>query len=83
METQNLDRIHFVTRHFNDLQGLRHWVPLGLLTLSGGIAISFANRPVTLLATVLFAGSIFLRAGARRYYSNTFGEVERQPVDPM
>ena len=36
MESQELDRIRFVTRHFNDLQGLRYLVPMGLLTLSVG-----------------------------------------------
>ncbi len=40
--TRKLDRIRFVTWHFNDLQGLRYWVPLGLITLSlgGGRSIS-------------------------------------------
>jgi hypothetical protein len=83
METPNLDRIRFVTRHFQDLQGLRHWAPLGLITLSLGLATGFASRPMSLLASLLFAGSLFLRAGAGRYYRNYFGKVERQAIDPL
>jgi len=80
MET--LDRIRFVTRHFNDLQGLRYAVPLGLITLSGGGTTWFANRPVMLLRGLLVLGAFVLMLGARRYYRRTFGEVERQPVRP-
>ncbi|MFL6195278.1 MAG: hypothetical protein ACJ75H_13970 [Thermoanaerobaculia bacterium] len=73
METRDLDRIRFVTRHFNDLQGLRHWVPLGLITLGlGGVPF----RPV------LFAAAVLLVLGARRYYRKTLGEVEPQPAFP-
>ena len=36
MKTPDLDRIRFITRHFNDLQGLRYWVPLGLVILGLG-----------------------------------------------
>lgn len=75
MENQDLERIRFVTQHFNDLQGLRIWVPLGLMTLGWG-------GPM-LLRAVLFPGAFFLMFGAERYYRNTFGEVERQPVDPV
>ena len=49
MESQNLDRIRFVTRHFNDLQGLRYLVPIGLITLSVGGTIHFASWPLLLL----------------------------------
>ena len=73
MENRDLDRVRFVTRHFNDLQGLRYWVPLGLITLGWG--------GPTLLRVVLFLGAFLLLLGARRYYRNTFGEVEPQPVD--
>ena len=34
METPDLERIRFITRHFNDLQGLRYGVPLGLILLA-------------------------------------------------
>ena len=82
METGKLDRIRFVTRHFNDLQGLRYWVPLGLLTLSVGGTTYFANRPFVLLRFVFFLGAVLLAFGARRYYRHAFGEVEPQPIYP-
>jgi hypothetical protein len=74
METRDLDRIRFITRHFNDLQGLRYGVPLGLITLSLG--------GTTLLRTASFLGAFLLLLGAKRYYRNTFGEVERPQVEP-
>lgn len=80
--TRELDRIHFVTRHFNDLQGLRYWVPLGLITLSVGGTTYFSSPWMTLLRALLFSGACLLVFGARRYYRNTFGEVEPQPVVP-
>jgi hypothetical protein len=74
MEPRELDRIRFVTRHFNDLQGLRSAVPLGLIACGlGGPA---------LLRAVLFAAAFLLMLGARRYYRSAFGEVEPQPADP-
>jgi hypothetical protein len=73
METRELERIHFTTRHFNDLQGLRYDVPLGLITLGLG-------GPM-LLRAGFFLGALLLIVGARRYYRNTFGAVERQQVD--
>lgn len=75
METRDLERIRFVTQHFNDLQGLRYWVPLGLITLGWG-------GPM-LLRAVLVPGAFLLMLGAKRYYRNTYGEVERQPADPV
>lgn len=75
MTTQDRNRIRFFTRHFNDLQGLRYWTPLGLVALSG--AACFANPA---LAFLLFLGAFFLMLGARRYYRATLGEVEREPV---
>ena len=82
METRDLDRIRFVTRHFNDLQGLRYWVPLGLITLSAGGTPYFDNRRFVILRAALFVGAFLLMLIARRYYRNTFGEVERPPVLP-
>jgi hypothetical protein len=73
MTTRDRDRIRFFTRHFNDLQGLRYWAPLGMVALGG--AACFAN-PV--LAFLLFIGAFFLMLGARRYYRATLGEVERE-----
>src|SRR5262245_19933494 len=74
MDARDLDRIRFVTRHFNDLQGLRLAVPLGLITLSWG-----SSPP---LRVVLLLGALLLLLGAKRYYSDAFGEVEQPPVDP-
>ncbi|HKI03399.1 MAG TPA: hypothetical protein VKK31_15575 [Thermoanaerobaculia bacterium] len=72
METRELERIRFVTRHFNDLQGLRYEVPLGLIALGLGGA--------TLLRAALFLGAFLLLLGARRHYRNSFGEVEEGPA---
>src|SRR5262249_41458510 len=82
MRTQALDRIRFVTRHFNDLQGLRYWVPLGLVTLSIGGTTYVRHPQVVILRAVLFVGAFAMALGARRYYSHTFGEVEPQEVSP-
>src|SRR5436305_7489988 len=73
METPDLERIRFTAQHFNDLQGLRYGVPLGLMTLGwGGGAMPFR------VATVL--GALLLGFWARRYYRR-LGEVEPQRVD--
>ena len=82
MTAQSLDRIQFVARHFNDLQGLRYGVPLGLITLSVGGTTYFSNRPFLLLRIVLFFGGLLLLLGSGRYYRRTFGRAEGQPVDP-
>lgn len=74
METRDLERIRFVTRYFNDLQGLRYGVPLGLITLAW-------EGPAP-LRTGLFLAAFLLMIGAKRYYRNTVGEVERPPIDP-
>jgi hypothetical protein len=80
MTTRDLDRIRFVTRHFHDLQGLRYWVPLGLLTLSVGGTTYFENRPFVILRAAMAIGAVLLFLGARRYYRKAYGEVEWQPV---
>lgn len=82
MSTPNLDRVRFVTRHFNELQGLRYGLPLGLVTLSVGGTTYFANWPLALLRLWLFLGALFLVLRAGPYYRRTFGTVERQPVRP-
>jgi hypothetical protein len=80
--TRKLDHIRFVTRHFNDLQGLSYWVPLGLITLSLGGAVYFDNPGFLILRAVLFLGAFVMAAVARWYYKRTFGEVEPQSVYP-
>ena len=64
METRDLERIRFITQHFNDLQGLRYGVPLGLFILA------WAAPP--LLRAVLSVGALLLMLGAKRYYGNRF-----------
>lgn len=77
MKNQDLDRVRFVTQHFNDLQGLRYGVPLGLVTLS--VATIVSQR---LLTVSLLAGALLLMLGARLYYRNTLGEVETEMAGP-
>jgi hypothetical protein len=72
MQTPDLERIRFTAQHFNDLQGLRFGVPLGLITLGWGGA--------TPLRVFTFLGALLLGFWARRYYRR-FGEVERQRLD--
>jgi hypothetical protein len=74
METRDLERIRFITRHFNDLQGLRYGVPLGLILLS------WEGPP--LLRAAGFVGALALALGARRYYRRSFGAVEQQSAEP-
>jgi uncharacterized membrane protein len=74
METRDLERIRFITQHFNDLQGLRYGVPLGLILLS------WEGPPLLRAAGVV--GALALALGARRYYRHTFGAVEQQPAEP-
>jgi hypothetical protein len=83
METRDLDRIRFVTQHFNDLQGLRYEVPLGLITLGAGGMVHFANQPLAYLPAVLFLPTVGLLLWARRHYRRAYGEVEPQPADPV
>jgi hypothetical protein len=80
METRELDTIRFVTQRFNDLQGLRFLVPLGLIVLSGVEMTHFTSWPVALLRAALLLGAFSLMLGAGRYYRRSFGEVERPPV---
>ncbi len=80
MTAQRLNQIRFVTAHFNELQGLRYLVPLGLVTLSVGGTTYFENGPIRILRAALLLGGLFLMARAGRYYQRTFGEVTRQPI---
>jgi hypothetical protein len=78
MTVRRLDHVRFVTRHYNDLQGLRYLVPLGLIALSAGGTRYFASwRPLLEAAFILGAFLLMFRAGS--YYRRTFGEVEPQP----
>ena len=79
MESQELDRIRFVTRHFNDLQGLRYMVPLGLMTLSVGGTTHFSSWPMVLRGAFILA-ALVLMLRAKAYYRRTLGEVEPAPA---
>jgi hypothetical protein len=85
MDLRDLDRIRFVTRHFQDLQGLRDLVPLGMMSLGqalasplfyfpGPTAVRLALGLSFLLAAGL--GGTFLTSRSRAYYRRLFGEVE-------
>src|SRR5579864_4147796 len=86
MTATDLDRIRFVTRNFQRLQGLQAPVPIGLLNLvMGGLLVVFHRRPVPISPTrfvCLFmasaVGIAVLLSRTRRYYAKRFGEVERQ-----
>jgi hypothetical protein len=81
METRELERIRFTTRHFNDLQGLRYGVPLGGITLGWGLSLLGWGGPMALRAVGL-AGALALMLGARRCYRNAFGTVEQPRIQP-
>ena len=83
METLDLDRIRFVTRRFNDLQGFRGLVPVGLLLLGGAALISLTGWPRVVLPVALLAGACLLLLGTRRYYASTFGEVAAPQTEPV
>lgn len=74
MDARELSRIRFITCHFDDLQGLRSWVPLGIL------ALGWAGPP--LVRAVSCAGALLLLFAARRYYRRSFGEVEPAQISP-
>jgi hypothetical protein len=76
---QRIDRIRFVTRHFNELQGLRGMVS-GLMLMSLGISQFFRSLPVAVLSFLVCLGSLIVTLRTKSYYRRAFGEVEQQPV---
>lgn len=79
MESQDLDRIHFVTRHYGDLKGLQSLIPLGSLYLGMGLC-SLLPQPANLIALiaiapVLLAGEIAWMFYSNTYYRKRFGEA--------
>jgi hypothetical protein len=81
MTTQDVDRIRFVTRHFNELQGLRTTVPLGLFLLAFGLGHSLPVAPLLFVAAIaILLISVLMRKRLGAYYQRTFGEVERLPA---
>jgi hypothetical protein len=77
MSPENLDCVRFVTRHFNELQGLRRMVPLGLIVLGLGALTAFRSSPLLLVLVAVVGGAIFLFVRSKSYYGTRFGEVER------
>lgn len=78
MTTREIDRIRFVTRHFNELQGLRSFVPLGLMQVSLGVLffLPSSSFPLWLLPVVFNLGVAVWALRSRSYYRRSFGEVE-------
>lgn len=80
MELQDLDRIRFVTRHFNELRGLATDAPVGLALWAFGFVLLGAV-PMSLRYTLsaLTLGAAFLLGWqASAHYRARFGEVEPQ-----
>jgi hypothetical protein len=84
MKPQNLDRIRFVTRHFNEMNKGLFFIAIGLNFLSSGFS-RFEHIPSShhWVASTVFAVqlSLFVVAAililySRSYYRRTFGEVE-------
>jgi hypothetical protein len=77
MTSPDLDRIRFVTRHFNGLKGGLNLVALGLFFLSMGARYNGWGHyaVVFYLRTALIFGSFALTLYANTYYRKRFGEV--------
>jgi hypothetical protein len=79
VSAQGIDRIRFVTRHFNELQGLRAMVS-GLMVMSQGLSQFFRSLPMAVLSFLVCLGSLIVILRTKSYYRRAFGEVEQQPV---
>ncbi len=84
MQASELDRISFLTRHFNQLQGLRCTVPVGLILMATGVphlagrtelAISLQVLSLCVMGLVLYWQFRY----ARPYYAARVGVVN--PLD--
>jgi hypothetical protein len=82
MNQHDLRQIDFVTRKFKALQGLRTFVPTGLMLLGGGLTLlSHEHEVVEYMALVLFfGGGFFLMWRAPAYYAKRFGVVLPLPA---
>ncbi len=78
MTTRDLDRIRFVTQHFNELQGMRSFVPLGLMQVSLGVLffLPASSFPLWLLPVAFSSGVAVWALRSRSYYRRAFGEVQ-------
>lgn len=77
MSVQDLDRIRFVARHFEDLQGLRAGVPMGVALIGFALGEALSGTPRFVCIAAFGGGALWLRLGSGAYYRRTFGEVER------
>jgi hypothetical protein len=79
MPAPDLDKIGFLTRRFNQLQGLRYMVPYGLYLIAGGVVALMGKHLWVGLALwlTLFAIAILLLRRARMYYEARVGVVEQ------
>lgn len=80
MTAREIDRIRFVTQHFTELQGLGTLVPLGLFFILQGVADLFPHQPFVYLVEMIpfLLGWLAWVPRSRRYYRQTFGEVEQR-----
>jgi len=80
VDTRDLDRIRFVTRHFKELQGLALTFPLGLVVLATRLmhALSRAgfDREASAVAVVGVALAVVISFAASRFYRRRFGHIE-------
>lgn len=87
MINRDLDRIRFVTRHFNDLQGLRVLVPIGLLQIASGMTGGFAKvrglLPWMLALTVAAWVMAFFLIFRSMWLYRSYGHVEPQRGAPF
>ncbi|RPI88007.1 MAG: hypothetical protein EHM41_02895 [Chloroflexi bacterium] len=77
---QNVKNIRFVATNFYNLQGLRA-VPLGFLLLLVSLWANTLHGPARnfLVPTLGLASALVVLFVIDRYYSHTFGRVERTP----
>lgn len=78
MTTRDVERIRFVTQHFNELQGLRILVPLGVMQVSLGALhiLPSWSVPLLFLPLVVNLGAFIWILRSPSYYRRSFGEVE-------
>jgi hypothetical protein len=81
VNNQRIDRIRFVTRHFNELQGLRAKVPCGLILMSLGWTDFFSGVPlaITILNLLVILVTVVVILSVGPYYRRAFGEAKQQP----
>jgi hypothetical protein len=77
--TQHLQRIQYVTRHFQELQGLRY-VPYALAVLGATVLVG-GGLAAAIAGIVILAVGILLAPLVARYYTRVFGRTTRSQAD--